>query len=141
ECFGGQGYIEDTGLPALLRDCQVLSIWEGTTNVLSLDVLRVLEQGNALEVFVADIEQRMESLASASLIESREAVLAGLKRIMAWSVEASAGGREALEAGARRFAFSLARIRAAALLAGAAQQGSLDHDVVQRWCRQRLALV
>ncbi|MGH8321323.1 MAG: acyl-CoA dehydrogenase family protein, partial [Gammaproteobacteria bacterium] len=34
ECFGGQGYIEDTGLPSLLRDCQVLSIWEGTTNVL-----------------------------------------------------------------------------------------------------------
>lgn len=41
ECFGGQGYIEDTGLPTLLRDAQVTPIWEGTTNVLSLDVLRV----------------------------------------------------------------------------------------------------
>src|SRR6202034_2554530 len=40
ECFGGAGYVEDTGIPQLLRDCQVLSIWEGTTNVLSLDVLR-----------------------------------------------------------------------------------------------------
>jgi alkylation response protein AidB-like acyl-CoA dehydrogenase len=34
ETFGGQGYIEDTGLPTIFRDHQVLSIWEGTTNVL-----------------------------------------------------------------------------------------------------------
>jgi alkylation response protein AidB-like acyl-CoA dehydrogenase len=40
ECFGGAGYVEDTGLPQLLRDVQVLSIWEGTTNVLALDLLR-----------------------------------------------------------------------------------------------------
>ena len=44
ECFGGAGYIEDTGLPQLLRDAQVLSIWEGTTNVLALDVLRAIGQ-------------------------------------------------------------------------------------------------
>lgn len=43
EAFGGAGYVEDTGIPGLLRDAQVLSIWEGTTNVLSLDVLRVLK--------------------------------------------------------------------------------------------------
>jgi acyl-CoA dehydrogenase len=34
EAFGGAGYVEDTGLPVLLRDTQVLPIWEGTTNVL-----------------------------------------------------------------------------------------------------------
>lgn len=44
ESFGGQGYIEDTGLPTFLRDAQVLPIWEGTTNILSLDVLRVLQK-------------------------------------------------------------------------------------------------
>src|SRR6266851_9849564 len=33
EAFGGAGYVEDSGLPALLRDAQVLPIWEGTTNV------------------------------------------------------------------------------------------------------------
>ena len=42
EGFGGAGYIEDTGLPALLRDVQVFSIWEGTTDVLSLDAAKVL---------------------------------------------------------------------------------------------------
>src|SRR5690606_11820485 len=51
EAFGGAGYIEDTGLPVLLRDAQVLPIWEGTTNVLSLDVLRALSRDReALQV-------------------------------------------------------------------------------------------
>ncbi len=45
ECFGGAGYVEDTGFPRLLRDAQVLPIWEGTTNVLSLEVLRALAAG------------------------------------------------------------------------------------------------
>src|SRR5207249_1007621 len=47
EAFGGAGYVEDTGIPRLLRDAQVLAIWEGTTNVLSLDVLRVMEKTDA----------------------------------------------------------------------------------------------
>lgn len=36
------GYIEGTMLPTLLRDAQVLSIWEGTTNVLCYDFVRAL---------------------------------------------------------------------------------------------------
>jgi acyl-CoA dehydrogenase len=46
EALGGAGYVEDTGLPQLLRDAQVLPIWEGTTNVLSLDTLRALGVGS-----------------------------------------------------------------------------------------------
>ena len=42
ESFGGHGYVEDSGIPETHRDAHVLSIWEGTTNVLALDVLRVL---------------------------------------------------------------------------------------------------
>jgi putative acyl-CoA dehydrogenase len=49
ECFGGAGYIENTGIPRLLRDAQVFSIWEGTTNVLAMDFLRVCEKEKALE--------------------------------------------------------------------------------------------
>src|SRR5208282_4886259 len=45
EAFGGAGYVEDTGLPRILRDAQVLPIWEGTTNVLALDVLRAMARG------------------------------------------------------------------------------------------------
>jgi acyl-CoA dehydrogenase len=53
ECFGGAGYVEDTGLPALLRDAQVLPIWEGTTNVLSLDTLRALGRRNGVDLLGA----------------------------------------------------------------------------------------
>jgi alkylation response protein AidB-like acyl-CoA dehydrogenase len=42
ECFGGMGYIEGTMLPTILRDSQVLTIWEGTTNVLCYDFVRAL---------------------------------------------------------------------------------------------------
>ena len=55
ECFGGAGYVEDTGLPTLLRDSQVLTIWEGTTNVLSLDLLRALRGEDALEALLNDL--------------------------------------------------------------------------------------
>ncbi|NXY84944.1 ACD11 dehydrogenase, partial [Alcedo cyanopectus] len=58
ESFGGQGYMEDTGLPVIVRDSLVLSIWEGTTNILSLDVLRSLtkSEGRALAVFFSTVQ-------------------------------------------------------------------------------------
>ena len=67
ECFGGQGYIEETGLPRLLRDAQVLPIWEGTTNILSLDTLRVLTstQGAASSVLIDVMKQRISRAKSA----------------------------------------------------------------------------
>lgn len=37
ETFGGVGYMENSRIPVILRDAQVLPIWEGTTNILSLD--------------------------------------------------------------------------------------------------------
>ena len=54
ECFGGQGYIEDTGIPGFLRDAQVLPIWEGTTNIMALDVFRAIvkTEGLALGTYI-----------------------------------------------------------------------------------------
>ncbi|WP_324752945.1 acyl-CoA dehydrogenase family protein [Roseovarius sp. Pro17] len=42
ECLGGMGYIEDTGLPLLYREAPLNSIWEGSGNVICLDILRTL---------------------------------------------------------------------------------------------------
>lgn len=42
ECLGGQGYVEEGGIAVIYRDIQVNAIWEGTTNVLASDMLRVL---------------------------------------------------------------------------------------------------
>ncbi|MGH8413213.1 MAG: acyl-CoA dehydrogenase family protein [Gammaproteobacteria bacterium] len=141
ECFGGQGYIEDTGLPSLLRDCQVLSIWEGTTNVLSLDVLRALEHAEVLEVFVGDTARHLENLQRPELAVLRVSIQRAVKDILAWPETAEKLGRDALEAGARRFAFSLARTYTAALLAEAAQGGYVSSEVLQRWCRAPLTLI
>jgi len=49
EGFGGAGYIEDTGVAVHLRDSQVFPIWEGATNVLSLDLLRVMANKAAMQ--------------------------------------------------------------------------------------------
>jgi len=141
ECFGGQGYIEDTGLPSLLRDCQVLSIWEGTTNVLSLDVLRVIENAEVLEVLAADVRRRLAGLQRPELMVLRVTILRALKDILSWPENAAKSSRDTLEIGARRFAFSIARIYTAALLASAAQNGHINNDILQRWCRAPLSIL
>lgn len=62
EGFGGVGYIEDTEVPVLFRDAQVFSIWEGTTNVLSLDVLRVLSKPEVFKSFASVIEVKIRHI-------------------------------------------------------------------------------
>ncbi|MDE3070987.1 MAG: DNA alkylation response protein, partial [Acidobacteriota bacterium] len=58
ECLGGNGYVEDSGLPRLYREAPVMSIWEGTGNVMTLDVLRALARSpEAIEVFLAECEE------------------------------------------------------------------------------------
>jgi putative acyl-CoA dehydrogenase len=42
ECFGGNGYVEESGMPMLYRDAPLNGIWEGTGNVAALDVLRAM---------------------------------------------------------------------------------------------------
>jgi putative acyl-CoA dehydrogenase len=44
ECLGGNGYVEESGLPRLYREAPLNSIWEGSGNVSALDVLRVLQR-------------------------------------------------------------------------------------------------
>jgi putative acyl-CoA dehydrogenase len=56
ECFGGNGYVEDSGMPRLYREAPLASIWEGSGNVMSLDVLRALTRApRALEVFLEEV--------------------------------------------------------------------------------------
>jgi len=58
ECLGGAGYVEESGMPRLYREAPLASIWEGSGNVMSLDVLRALGRSpRSLEVFLAEIEE------------------------------------------------------------------------------------
>jgi acyl-CoA dehydrogenase len=102
ESFGGAGYVEDTGLPVLLRDSQVLPIWEGTTNVLALDTLRALN------------DDSLRAFSSVAKSCNDRTVLSALDHAANWYKRIS--DRPALEAGARRFALTLGRTMELALL-------------------------
>jgi acyl-CoA dehydrogenase len=114
ESFGGAGYVEDTGLPVLLRDSQVLPIWEGTTNVLALDTLRALRTDDAdpshgLKRFERAVMGCIENVDD----EAAQVVRAALDHAASWFAEAKG---DAMEAGARRFSLTLGRIMELALL-------------------------
>jgi len=54
ECLGGNGYVEESGLPRLYREAPLQSIWEGSGNVAALDALRALVRGTAHGAEVAE---------------------------------------------------------------------------------------
>jgi putative acyl-CoA dehydrogenase len=57
ECLGGNGYIEESGLPRLYREAPLVSIWEGSGNVAALDTLRAMvKQPDSVEAFFAELE-------------------------------------------------------------------------------------
>lgn len=125
ECFGGAGYIEDTGLPRLLRDAQVLPIWEGTTNVLSLDVLRAIERTGALEAWLAEMRDRLDVLRSSDVQPLAERVRAAAAAIERYVADTHGAEREA---GARRLAFTIARVTAATLMLEHAEWARVEGD-------------
>src|SRR5690625_926528 len=69
EMLGGNGYIEDFVTPRLLRDAQVLSVWEGTANILGLEVVRLFNKYNAHLLYFKQIEERLEGLKQSELYE------------------------------------------------------------------------
>ena len=57
ECLGGNGYVEDSGMPVLYRGAPLGSIWEGSGNVAALDVLRAMvKEPEGLPAFMAECE-------------------------------------------------------------------------------------
>lgn len=138
ECIGGQGYIEDTGVPKLLRDAQVTPIWEGTSNILSLDVLRAIakSKGEVLLVWGENIAKRLSaSLKSTPELEgSAGVILREMENLREVLTE-----NEINERGARLLAMSLAELTIGMLLieqaAGAIGVKS-DMTAARRWALQ-----
>jgi alkylation response protein AidB-like acyl-CoA dehydrogenase len=129
EAIGGLGYIESTGLPELLRDAQVLPIWEGTTNVLALEAIRAIHRTNALEPFLLEVRTLASSARHSSLLEPSRTALSAADRAEEWWRAAQGRGAFTLEAHARRFALTLARTLALALLVDQAQWAiDEEHD-------------
>jgi hypothetical protein len=127
EAVGGVGYCEDSTLPALVRNTHVQPIWEGTTNVLSLDLLRAAHREGAVDALFADVEATAESAAGHPAVsEAASAVKRALGELRERWARMDA---ETAEASARSFALSLAATTACALLAKqgawAAERGDL----------------
>ncbi|WP_435213477.1 acyl-CoA dehydrogenase family protein [Streptomyces sp. bgisy034] len=58
ECLGGNGYVEESGMPRLVRESPLNSIWEGAGNVQALDVLRALQrEPAALDAYLREVGQ------------------------------------------------------------------------------------
>ncbi|HEY3521453.1 MAG TPA: acyl-CoA dehydrogenase family protein [Rhodanobacteraceae bacterium] len=110
EAFGGMGYLEDSGIPQLLRDAQVFPIWEGAGNVQALDALAALQKHgttplhNALRGLLAQAEGGEVAMAA----ELAEQALAAVETRLRGAIN---------PAFARGVANTCARAFAAALLA------------------------
>ena len=103
ECLGGNGYVEESGLPRLYREAPLNGIWEGSGNVICLDVLRAMSHGpEVVEAFLAE-------LAPARAAEPR--LDAFVKQI-----ERDLRDRDGLEARARSIVERLAIALAGAIL-------------------------
>jgi hypothetical protein len=115
ECFGGAGYLEDSGMPQLLRDAQVFSIWEGTTNVLALDFLRALRStGGVTTLLDAQVGVHAE-IQSAALSKLAQPAAERIQTIAA-ELQTLAAARDQLEANARTIALGLVENFALSLL-------------------------
>jgi acyl-CoA dehydrogenase len=110
EVRGGVGYTEEWSDPRLVRDAHLGSIWEGTSNIVALDVLRAIRKEGSLEALLPDLNERIEK--APRLLAARLA--ASLDKAAEFAHETASTG---LESHARQAATGLYYAVAAALLA------------------------
>lgn len=119
ECLGGAGYVEDTGLPALLRDAQVLPIWEGTTNVLALDALLRSDAQAGMRALYKRATGIAGGVTDGHLQTVTATAMTVLAQAQQWLIQTE--DVQVLQIGARRWALSVGRAYALLLLVEQAQ--------------------
>ena len=121
EVLGGNGYVNDFVTNRLLRDAQVLPIWEGTENVLSLDVVRALEREEAHEPFAAAMEERLDAVTHPALAEAAETVDESYEELVRAMISLADEDDEYVQLSAKRLAHFVFDVFTAALLLSEAQ--------------------
>ncbi|KAK3862515.1 hypothetical protein Pcinc_031631 [Petrolisthes cinctipes] len=138
ECFGGQGYIEDTGLPSHLRDAQVLPIWEGTTNIMSLDYLRALTKSNgeAMTAVYEDIKARVQSANQSDGMSELKSACHTITQALDSVTSFLQHKPHLIQHAARDIAFSIADIYIGSLLIEHAEfdGNEVNVETARRWC-------
>jgi putative acyl-CoA dehydrogenase len=115
EGFGGAGYVEDVGIARHLRDAQVFPIWEGATNVLSLDMLRVVQNVSAFAAWASDVEARIARVSAPDLSAHATQLQSGLASLTEGVASMLAASDDEQAASSRELAFALAWTYASAL--------------------------
>jgi alkylation response protein AidB-like acyl-CoA dehydrogenase len=142
EAFGGIGYLEDSGIPVLLRDVQVLAIWEGAGNVQALDFLRALGKLGMQPLLDATGSWLQQADGIITRADA-DTVCEAIHHADTW-LRDHARDTDAVQAGAARLALTCARTLAAALLARHAAWAQRMHDdpshlpLAHRFCRHGL---
>jgi alkylation response protein AidB-like acyl-CoA dehydrogenase len=129
EVLGGNGAIESFSImPRLYRDMVVLESWEGTHNVLCLQVLRDISRYQLHEPFTRYLQSQLESVTHDALQVDKAAVGDSLKRTLNLLSTIAKGDETYQQAHARRLADAFSYTAQAALLLTEAQW-ELDHDL------------
>ncbi|PAU95733.1 acyl-CoA dehydrogenase [Aliifodinibius salipaludis] len=117
ELMGGNGYIEDFVMPKLLRDINVLPIWEGSGNIIVLDMLRATEKSRGLDIIFEMIEQAADRSSDYGGILAEK--LTEMKLV--WKDIRELDDRDRMEASAKPMFKQLIRLFQMALLIEEAQ--------------------
>lgn len=141
EAFGGGGYVEDTGIPTLLRNAYALPLWEGTTNIMALTTLHKLQRDGRVDALRAELARCRDAVESPALEHAVETAQEAFRNALSWLADALKESPDAVEAGARRFALTLGHALELALLARHAQwavstEGSRATAVVEHLAAQ-----
>ncbi len=90
ECLGGNGYVEESGLPRLYRESPVNSLWEGSGNVQALDVLRAMrKEPDSVDAFLAELEPDDARRVEQALADGSEESVRRLVETMAVALQAT----------------------------------------------------
>ena len=144
EIQGGNGYVEEFVTSRLLRDAQVLPIWEGTENILSLDVLRALDREEAHEPFVEAMNERLDAVEHPALEAAAELTEREYQQLTTAMATLATEDREYAELSAKRLSHYIFDVTAAVLLLEQAQAALEDGNgrlavVAERFVRTHLA--
>jgi acyl-CoA dehydrogenase len=128
EILGGNGYVRDRVTHRLLRDAQVLPIWEGTSNILSLDVLRALNREDAHEALFPLVNEHLDAVSHPFLDPIAETVESAFHDLQTALARLAGEDADYAQYHAKRLSDLIFDVVAGAVLLAEAQQQLDDAD-------------